>query len=85
MKRRWPRALVVSGVVALLSSCVPAFLKFNTEVNFSNLGSSPYWVRPTPTPYDQFMLQFPAKAFFVVVLIAGLAMLVTGLLRAKRD
>jgi hypothetical protein len=80
MNRQRSKRLVIGGAVAILIAVVPAVIKTLTELKFGNLASDPHWVRPVPTPFEQFMLGFPARTFFVALVTTGVVMLLAGLI-----
>jgi hypothetical protein len=69
---------MVFGAGAVLISVAPAIIKIWTELGFGNLASDPHWVRPIPTPFEQFILGFPARTFFFTSMTAGVLMLLAG-------
>jgi hypothetical protein len=42
---------------------MPNAFKVSTELHYGNLGSDPHWIRPIPTPFGAFLLNFPVGIF----------------------
>jgi hypothetical protein len=78
MNPRWSNRLIGFGAAAMLISVAPAIIKIWTEFEFGNLASDPNWVRPVPTRFEQFILAFPARTFFVVLVTLSVVLLLAG-------
>jgi LPXTG-motif cell wall-anchored protein len=78
------KRFIVFGAVAVLISVAPAIIKIWTELEFGNLASDPHWVRPVPTLFEQFILGFPARTFFVTFMMVGVLMLLAGYIGRRR-
>jgi hypothetical protein len=85
MNLRWSKRFIVSGAAAVLISIVPAIIKVWTELASGNLASDPNWVRPVPTLFEQFILRFPVRTFFVTLVPVGVVMLLAGYLGLHRQ
>jgi hypothetical protein len=79
------KRLIVFGAVVVLISVAPAIIKIWTELKFGNLASDPHWVRPIPTPFEQFVLGVPARTFFVTFMTVGVLMLLAGYIGRRKS
>ena len=84
MNQLTSKRLIVFGAGAALISVAPAIIQIWTELKFGNLASDPHWVRPIPTPFEQFVLGFPAMTFFATSMTVGVLMLLAGYIGRRR-
>jgi hypothetical protein len=78
MNQRRSNRLISFGAAVMLISVAPAIIKIWTELEFGNLASDPNWIRPVPARFEQFILGFPARTFFVALVTLGVVMLLAG-------
>jgi hypothetical protein len=85
MNQLTSKRLIVFGAGAALISVAPAIIQIWTELKFGNLATDPHWVRPVPTPFEQFALGFPARTFFVTFMTVGVLMLLAGYIGRQKS
>ena len=66
MTRRWLEIVAASGALIFSVGLIAGLLRSNAELHHSNLGSRPDWTNPPFSPFETFMLSFPAGPFLTI-------------------